>query len=795
MSDDLATLDATAQAELVRRREVSPRELVDAAIARLRAARTRSSTPSSMPALEQARARAAAPDLPRRPVPRRALPDEGPRRRRGRPPLLRRHALPAKTPAGPSPPTPTSPTSCSPPAWSSSAAPTRPSSACCRPPSPTPSAPTRNPWNARRTAPAARAAARRRRSRPASCRPRTPATAAARSASRPSMCGLVGLKPTRGRNSFGPGARRALERLLGRVRRHPLGARRRGAARRHRRRRCPAIPTPRAPPARPFADGVGDAAAAPLRIGLLRGAPRDAASSCTPSAAPPSTRAARLLADLGHAVEESHPAALDEPAARAALTSASSPPTSPARSTRGRRSSVARSSADDVEPLTWARRRARPRRPGHRAARHHRVRARLRPPPGRVVGERLRPAGHADHGAPPPRASATCRSTRRGAAARLHALRALRRLHVCRSTCPASRRSRCRCTGRADGLPVGVQLVAAYRRARTCCCRSPRSSKRPRPGRDAGRRCTPERITPAAASQQQRPAPRQVPLPHLATRGKTRGRIGGARLLGLQLRQPATVFAHQVAELRAPLLGSICGRPPPVRRRQARPCRPWRAARSRDAAALAAVSSASVVFASTAPSRRSSACRSSRSRWPDACSRASSPSRASTASSRLSRASSRPGGAAPRLVRTGAGRKSPTKTNGRRAAVRCLHDQLHGAGSAGGQPGSPRVRRDARRAPPPRAGRRAPPTRCRPRSPRPRRRDAAPPTSALSVVSGSRAMRTGELVRVSTPISWPSAPAKPGSVRSNVRAAPRAGDRSCPAGSSAPRSQATSPGR
>jgi len=35
MADELARLDATTQAELVRRREVTPRELVDAAIARI----------------------------------------------------------------------------------------------------------------------------------------------------------------------------------------------------------------------------------------------------------------------------------------------------------------------------------------------------------------------------------------------------------------------------------------------------------------------------------------------------------------------------------------------------------------------------------------------------------------------------------------------------------------------------------------------------------------------------------------------------------------------------------------
>jgi len=46
MKDELANLDATEQAELVRRRQVSPLELVDAAITRIEGS-TRNSTPSS----------------------------------------------------------------------------------------------------------------------------------------------------------------------------------------------------------------------------------------------------------------------------------------------------------------------------------------------------------------------------------------------------------------------------------------------------------------------------------------------------------------------------------------------------------------------------------------------------------------------------------------------------------------------------------------------------------------------------------------------------------------------------
>src|SRR5262245_36258407 len=63
MSDDLAALDATAQAELVRRRRVSPLELVDAAIARLERLNPQVNAVIH-PALEGARERASARDLP-----------------------------------------------------------------------------------------------------------------------------------------------------------------------------------------------------------------------------------------------------------------------------------------------------------------------------------------------------------------------------------------------------------------------------------------------------------------------------------------------------------------------------------------------------------------------------------------------------------------------------------------------------------------------------------------------------------------------------------------------------------
>src|SRR5881409_3063501 len=63
MSDELALLDATAQAELVRQRHVSPRELVDAAIARIERLNPKLNA-VIIQRFEKARAEAAAPDLP-----------------------------------------------------------------------------------------------------------------------------------------------------------------------------------------------------------------------------------------------------------------------------------------------------------------------------------------------------------------------------------------------------------------------------------------------------------------------------------------------------------------------------------------------------------------------------------------------------------------------------------------------------------------------------------------------------------------------------------------------------------
>jgi len=124
-----------------------------------------------------------------------------------------------------------------------------------------------------------------------------------------SECGLVGLKPSRGRSSFGPDLGDAVG---------GLGVE--GVVSRSVRDTAvmldaiqgymPGDPYTAPPPRRPYRDEVG-ASPGRLRVGMMTASPAGATpvhAECIRAA----EQAGRLLAELGHTVEPAHPAALDE---------------------------------------------------------------------------------------------------------------------------------------------------------------------------------------------------------------------------------------------------------------------------------------------------------------------------------------------------------------------------------------------------------------------------------------------------------------------------------------------------
>ena len=344
MPDDLASLDATAQAELVRRGDVAPHELVDAAVARLERLNPQLNAVIH-PALDRARAAAAAPlpDGPFRGVPflmkdiggaeagapyhcgMRFLRDAGWTEREDAY-LTRRFRAAGLVSLGRT---------------------NTPELALLPTTEPEAYGATRNPWNPAHSAGgssggAASAVA-------AGIVPAAHASDGGGSIRGPaSMCGLVGLKPTRGRNSFGPSLGErwsgfSVEFVVTRSVRDAAALLDVTAG------AMPGDPYTAPPPRQPFASAV-TSRPAPLRVGILRGAPRQVETH--PECLAAVDRTARLLGDLGHRVEEAHPAALDEP--EHVLTYVAIVSANTARAVEAWGQKVGRPVGEsDVEPLTW----------------------------------------------------------------------------------------------------------------------------------------------------------------------------------------------------------------------------------------------------------------------------------------------------------------------------------------------------------------------------------------------------------------------------------------------------------
>jgi amidase len=304
---DLAALDATAQAELVRQQKVSPRELVDAAIARLEEINPRIGAVIH-PCLERARERADARDLP-----------EGPFR--GVPFLMKDlggveagepyHAgmsflkeagfresedsyLTRKIKAA---------------GLISLGRTNTPELGLLPVSEPRAYGPTRNPWNLGHSAGG---------SSGGSAAAVAAGIVAAAHASDgggsirgpASMCGLVGLKTTRGRCSFGPAVGErwsgfSVEFSVARSVRDVAGLldAMHGP--------MPGDPYFATPPVRPYVDELHTPPGR-LRIGVVRRGWRG--TEVDPECIAAVDHAARLVESLGHTVEESHPEVLDEPA-------------------------------------------------------------------------------------------------------------------------------------------------------------------------------------------------------------------------------------------------------------------------------------------------------------------------------------------------------------------------------------------------------------------------------------------------------------------------------------------------
>ena len=125
-----------------------------------------------------------------------------------------------------------------------------------------------------------------------------------------SACGLVGLKPSRGRTSFGPDFGEAVgglavEGVVTRSVRDTAAILDAVAG------AMPGDPYTAPPPSRPFAAEVG-APCGRLRVGLHT-TPPGRLFAADPDCVAAAERTARLLESLGHAIEPAYPEALDDP--------------------------------------------------------------------------------------------------------------------------------------------------------------------------------------------------------------------------------------------------------------------------------------------------------------------------------------------------------------------------------------------------------------------------------------------------------------------------------------------------
>jgi amidase len=164
-----------------------------------------------------------------------------------------------------------------------------------------------------------------------------------------SMNGLLGLKPTRARCSFGPNLGErwngfSCEFFLTRSVRDAAVLLDVVAG------PMPGDPYHAPAPAAPFATAP-DRTPGPLRVGVLPTAPRDVETTADAVAAVQTM--ARRLEALGHHVEEAHPEALDDPVVVQTYVTIVASNTARALESWG--TQVGRAvAADDVEPLTWA---------------------------------------------------------------------------------------------------------------------------------------------------------------------------------------------------------------------------------------------------------------------------------------------------------------------------------------------------------------------------------------------------------------------------------------------------------